>query len=45
MTSLALRLRRLRDPFGFTDALAGLTLHPGDLPSLSRERRLDGGGL
>ena len=43
MTLIAL-LRRLGDPFGFADALTGLTLQPADLPTLSREARLDGHG-
>ncbi len=37
-------LRRLADPFGFADALAGLTLHPADLPTWSREACLEGAG-
>lgn len=37
-------LERLLDPFGFRQALDGLTLQPGDLPSLSREARLEGRG-
>lgn len=37
-------LRRLQDPFGFANALAGLSLQPADLPTLTRDRRLDGDG-
>lgn len=37
-------LRRLQDPFGFSDVLAGLTLHPADLPALTRDARLEGSG-
>ena len=37
-------LRRLRDPFGFADALRDLRLAPDDLPSMTREARLCGRG-
>ncbi len=44
LSRLPRALARLADPFGFADAFHGLTLQPGDLPALSRESRLDGGG-
>lgn len=37
-------LRTLCDPFGFEEALAGLSLAPEDMPCLTRERRLTGAG-
>lgn len=36
---------RLTDPFGFHDALRGLSLAPEDLPGLTRECRQAGSGL
>ena len=45
MLDTARRLhQRILDPFGFADALAGLTLAPEDLPGLTRECRLAGVG-
>lgn len=38
------RVEGLLDPFGFHAALAGLTLQRQDLPSLTREARLEGLG-
>lgn len=35
---------RLADPFGFDHAFAGLSLAPEELPSLTREARLQGCG-
>lgn len=37
-------VQRMSDPFGFEAALAGLTLAPEDLPSLTRDCRLAGAG-
>jgi hypothetical protein len=37
-------LQTISDPFGFTEALRGLTLAPEDLPGLTRELRLSGDG-
>lgn len=36
--------RLLHDPLGFDHLLDGLTLQPGDLPTWSRDARLDGAG-
>ena len=36
--------QRVTDPFGFAQALAGLSLAPEDLPSLTRECRMAGSG-
>jgi len=37
-------LQKIRDPFGFEGALAGLSLAPEDLPGLTREWGQRGAG-
>lgn len=37
-------IQRLTDPFGFHDALRGLSLAPEDLPGMTRECRQTGRG-
>lgn len=47
-SSLLVRVQRvarfLDDPLGFSTPLDGVTLHPTDLPSWTREHRLSGEG-
>lgn len=45
LRTVDLTLTRVLDPFGFQQMLEGLELHPDELPSLHRERRLEGIGL
>lgn len=45
LVHLAGRLTRLlQDPLGFRLLLDAVTLQPADLPTLSRDARLDGAG-